>query len=159
MRILTRNRVAVAIIGMAVIGGVGAATVTRVEAQPAPRPEQARVKGLLKERAATLKAVSDRMQQLAATNAAQPPEVFQAKTAAGYAAADAADSEAEHVAALNGILAETTAYEKVIADSIRANPAAATDARGQTDRLNALAQLKVARIDIELAIERTKGGR
>ena len=158
MNLVTRNRVAAVMVGLAVAAGVGAATSARVEAQAA-RAESERVKALLQERAATLKGIADRMQQLAAANAARPEELFQAKTAAAYAAVEAADTDAARVAILQNLLNDTVAYEKVVADSIRANPAAATDARGQSDRLNALAHMKVSRIDLELAIERLKAGK
>ena len=158
MKLVTRNRVAAAMVGLAVAAGVGAVTSARVEAQVA-KAESERVKALLTERATTLKGIADRMQQLGTAGTARPEEVFQAKTAAAYAAVEAADTDATRVAILQNLLNDTLAYEKVVADSIRANPAAANDARGQTDRLNALAHMKVSRIDLELAIERLKAGK
>lgn len=157
MALLTRNRVAAAMVGLSLSVGVFGVTTARVEAQAA-RAENARIKALLQQRAATLKSIFDRMQQMMAANAAQPQEVFQAKTAAAFAAADAADTDAQRLTILQSLLNDTVAYEKLVTDSIRANPAAATDARGRADRLNAIEQLRVSQIDLQLAIERLRAG-
>ena len=157
MTLFTRPRLAAAMVAVLAAVSVFATTTARVEAQAA-KAENARIKALLQQRAATLQSISERMQQMAAANAAGPQEAFQAKTAAAFAAADAADGDAQRLTILQGLLTETVAYEKLVADSIRANPAAANDARGRADRLNALEHLKVSQIDLQIAIERLRAG-
>ena len=155
--VFTRNRIAAAMVGLSLTAGVLGITAARGEAQAA-KAENARIKALLQERAATLKSISDRMQQMMAANAARPEEAFQAKTAAAFALADAVDTDAQRLTILQSLLNDTLAYEKLVSDSIRANPAAANDARGRADRLNALEHLKVSQLDLQLAIERLRAG-
>lgn len=157
MLIVTRNRVAFAVLGSALLMMSFAVNSAQVEAQQA-KAENARIRTLLQERAVTLKEIADRIQQLQQAKLVRPEELFAAKSAAVFAAADAAENDAARVAMLQGMLTDTIAYERLIAESIRANPAEATDARGKIDRLNALAQMKVSRLDLELAIERLKAG-
>ncbi len=119
-----------------------------------------RIRAILVERAQTLRGVADRLAELtkAPVNPARPEELFAARAAAGHAEVEAADTDAARLAILNRMLADTVAYEKLVADSIQANPVPATDLRGRVDRENALAQLKVGRLDLELAIEQVRGG-
>ena len=158
MPTVTRARAATLVVASALALSLGLAASARVEAQAA-KAENARVKALLRERADTLKGISDRMQQLSQANLVGPQDVFQARTAAAFAAADAAESDAARVAVLQNLLNDTLAYEKLVADSVRANPAKAGDTRGSVERVNALAHMKVSRIDLELAIERIKEGK
>ncbi len=157
----TVSRPAAGLFALAVALLIGFGTSSRVAAQKVEKAERAdtdRAKAILKDRAVTLRGIAERTAGLAGLNppAAGPQDVFQAKVAALYAEADAADADPARLMILNQLLAETTAYEKLVADSIRTNPAVATDARGKVDRENAMAQLKLGRLDVELAIERLK---
>lgn len=129
---------------------------------PAGMQMPPRVKAILVDRAQTLRGIADRTAELAKLPADQKPagpeEVFAARQAAGHAEIDVADTDAQRRAILIRLLADTVTYEKLVADSIRANPAPANDVRGRVDRENAMAQLKLGRLDLELAIERMNAG-
>ena len=168
---MTRLRT-LALLAVALLAGVAVAQIpgqTVPPAFPAPQPGQPgfnpnaqvppQVRAMLVQRARLTRGIADRLASLQQSGTAKPDEVFQARAAAAHAEVDAADTDAQRLQILTALLGEMNAYEKVVIDSIRANPAAANDVRGRVDRENAVAQLELGKIDLQLSIERLRAGR